>query len=380
MGAMNGGGGGGNAMRQFRAPKKEQPELMDPTRERDGRRILRLFRPYRMRLMIVVVMIVCSAAISMINPFLVKRALDVGIVGKNDTVLTEMVIAMFVVALVTSAASVWQTYLSNVVGQRVMHDLRATVYKHLQKMSLAFFTRTRTGEVQSRISNDIGGLDNVITTTATTIAGNVTTVIAAVVAMCILNWRLALLSLFFVPPSVWMTRQVGKLRRRITGEQQRRLADMSALVAESLSVSGIMLGKTMGRGDNLADRFTAESGDIADLEVRSRMAGRWTMATIQFVFSVTPAIIYWFAGQKFARWHDHDRNGRGLHDAADAAAVPDPVAARRRCRHRGFAGAVRSDLRVHRSAGRHRRGRAPYRAGSFAGRGGGALRGRVVPL
>ncbi|HWD69255.1 MAG TPA: ABC transporter ATP-binding protein [Solirubrobacteraceae bacterium] len=300
IGAQHGAGGAGNPMRQFRTPKKDTPELMDPTRERDSRRILALFRPYRVRLTVVVVMIIASAAISMLNPFLVRTALDDGLLLRHGTTLTLAVLGMIAVAFVTQAASVWQTYLSNVVGQRVMHDLRAAVYHRLQKMSLAFFTRTRTGEVQSRISNDIGGLDNVITTTATTIAGNVTTVIGAIVAMCILNWKLALLSLFFVPPSVWMTRQVGKLRRRITTEQQKRLADMSALVAESLSVSGIMLGKTMGRGDDLADRFTGESRQIADLEVRSRMAGRWTMGTIQFVFSVTPAIIYWFAGQSFA--------------------------------------------------------------------------------
>ncbi len=300
LGAASGASGGRAAMRQFSTPQKDIPPLLDPTRQRDRGRILRLFRPYRRRLTIVVVMIVASAAISMLNPFLVRRALDKGLVGHDNTVLTLSVLGMFAVALVTQAVSVWQTYLSNAVGQRVMHDLRAAVYHHLQKMSLAFFTRTRTGEVQSRISNDIGGLDNVITTTATTIAGNVTTVVGAIVAMCLLNWKLAVISLFFVPPSVWMTRQVGKLRRRITTEQQRRLADMSALVAESLSVSGIMLGKTMGRGDDLAGRFTGESRQIADLEVRARMAGRWTMATIQFVFSVTPAIIYWFAGQHFA--------------------------------------------------------------------------------
>ncbi len=294
---MHGASGGGSAMRQFRTPKKDQPELLDPTRERDGRRILRLFRPYRSRLTVVLTLVVVSAAISMLNPFLVKWALDDGLLRHNNTILTETVLGMIGVAIVSQAMSVWQTYISNAVGQRVMHDLRAAVYHRLQRMSLAFFTRTRTGEVQSRISNDIGGLDNVITTTATTIASNVTTVIGAIVAMGILNWKLALISLCFVPPSVWMTRQVGKLRRRITSEQQRRLADMSALVAESLSVSGIMLGKTMGRGDDLADRFTAESRGIADLEVRSRMAGRWTMATIQFVFSATPAIIYWFAGQ-----------------------------------------------------------------------------------
>ena len=107
---------------------------------------------------------------------------------------------MIGVAIFTNATSVWQTYLSNMVGQRVMHDLRAAVYRHLQRMSLAFFTRTRTGEIQSRIANDIGGLDSVVTTTATTIASNVTTVMAALVAMCILNWRLALISLIFVPP------------------------------------------------------------------------------------------------------------------------------------------------------------------------------------
>ena len=151
--------------------------------------------------------------------------------------------------------------------------------------------------------------------------------------MCLLDWRLAIISLVFVPPSVWMTRRVGQIRRRITTEQQRRLADMSALVAESLSVSGIMLGKTMGRGADLADRFTGESKDIADLEVRSRMAGRWMMATIQFTFAVQPAIIYWLAGQTLHRQLDLDRHRGRVHDAADAAAVPDPVAARGPGRH-----------------------------------------------
>ena len=252
-----------------------------------------------MRLTVVLVMIIIAAGVSMLSPFLLRRALDVGLFQHDNAVLTACVLGMIGVALFTNATSVWQTYLSNMVGQRVMHDLRAAVYQHLQRMSLAFFTRTRTGEVQSRIANDIGGLDSVVTTTATTIASNVTTVVAALVAMCLLNWRLALLSLIFVPPSVWGTRRVGKIRRTITTEQQKRLADMSALVAESLSVSGIMLGKTMGRGHDLAERFTRESKGIAELEVRSRMAGRWMMATIQFIFAVQPAVVYWLAGQSF---------------------------------------------------------------------------------
>src|ERR1700760_4990349 len=297
--AASHGAGGSGYMRSTRGSGKKPPELMDPTRERDRGRILALFRPYRVRLTVVMVMIIISAGVSMLNPFLIRDTLNEGLGQHNATLLTELVLGMIAVALFSNATSVWQTYLSNVVGQRVMHDLRAAVYRHLQKMSLAFFTRTRTGEVQSRIANDIGGLDAVVTTTATTIASNATTVIASLVAMCILNWRLALLSLIFVPPSVWGTRRVGKIRRGITTEQQKRLADMSALVAESLSVSGIMLGKTMGRGHDLAERFTRESKGIAELEVRSRMAGRWMMATIQFIFSAQPVIIYWLAGQSF---------------------------------------------------------------------------------
>ena len=217
---------------------------------------------------------------------------------------------MIVIAIATGAIGVWQTYISNVIGQRVMHDLRAAVYRHLQRMSLAFFTRTRTGEVQSRIANDIGGIDSVVTTTATSVAQNATTVIATIVAMMILDWRLAAISLVFVPPFVWLTRRVGQVRRTITTERQRRLADLSALVSESLSVSGIMLGKTMGRGRDLAERFTTESGEIADIEVRSRMAGRWVMSTIQMVFAIQPALVYWIAGQSFVHGGTRSRSAR----------------------------------------------------------------------
>jgi len=288
------------SMRSLRGgDRKKPPPLMDPSRKREGHRILALFKPYRIRLTIVLVMIVFSALLSMVSPFLLKAVLDKGILQHDPVLLTWLVAGMIAIAIATAIFSVWQTYLSNQVGQRVMHDLRAAVYRHLQRMSLAFFTRTRTGEVQSRIANDIGGLDSVVTTTATTIAQNATTVIASLVAMCILDWQLAVISVIFVPLFVWLTRRVGKMRRRITTEQQRRLADLSALVAESLSVSGIMLGKTMGRGDDLAERFTGESNGIAELEVRSRMAGRWVMSTIQMTFAIQPAIIYWLAGQSF---------------------------------------------------------------------------------
>src|SRR5947209_1169411 len=288
------------SLRGAGGPDKKPPRLMDPSRERDRGRILRLFRPYRWRLASVLGLIVFSAGLAMLQPFLLRDVLDEGIFQHKMTLLTWLVLAMIAIAIATAAFSVWQTYISNSIGQRVMHDLRAAVYRHLQRMSLAFFTRTRTGEVQSRITNDIGGLDNVVTTTATSIAQNATTVIACIVAMCLLDWRLAVISLIFVPLFVWMTRRVGKMRRRISGERQSRLADLTALVSESLSVSGIMLGKTMGRTGDLGEHFTRESRDIADLEVRSRMAGRWVMSTIQMTFAVQPAIIYWLAGQNFA--------------------------------------------------------------------------------
>jgi ATP-binding cassette subfamily B protein len=301
MSAIGGRGFGAAHSRGVRSlrGREKPPPLMDPSRERDGRRILGLFAPYRARLTALLLLIVVSACLGMISPFLLREVLDKGIFGHDTTLLTELVGAMIAIAVVTAAFSVWQTYISNVIGQRVMHDLRAAVYERLQHMSLAFFTRTRTGEVQSRIANDIGGLDNVVTNTATSIAQNTTTVVATIVAMVLLDWRLAAISLVFVPLFVYLTRRVGKMRRRITADQQRRLADLSALVAESLSVSGILLGKTMGRGRDLAERFTGESREIADVEVRSRMAGRWLMSTIQMTFAIQPAIVYWLAGQSF---------------------------------------------------------------------------------
>jgi ATP-binding cassette subfamily B protein len=268
--------------------------------QRDGRRILALFRPYRARLTLVLGLIVLSAGLSMVSPFLLREVLDVAIPEQRTGLLSALAGGMIAIAVITGALSVAQTYLSNVVGQQVMHDLRAAVYRHLQRLSLAFFTRTRTGEVQSRISNDIGGIDNVVTSTATSIASNVTTVVATVVAMALLDWRLATFSLILLPFFVWLTRRVGQERKRITATKQGRLADLSALVEESLSVSGMLLGKTMGRGGDLAERFARESQELAGIEVRQRMAGRWRMATVQMTFSIMPAAVYWFAGQSIA--------------------------------------------------------------------------------
>jgi ATP-binding cassette subfamily B protein len=259
------------------------------------RRIGRLFRPYKLRLSGVLTLIVASAALGVVPAFLLKRVLEA--IGANDTrALSFNAAGIIVIAVVTGALGVIQTLLSNQVGQRVMHDLRASVFRHLQRLSLAFFTRTRTGEVQSRISNDIGGVQNVVTNTATSIASNVTTVVATMVGMLVLSWQLALFAFALIPLFALLTRRVGNERRRIAKTTQETLADISSIVQESLSVSGILLGKTMGRGDELADRFEADSRRLADLEVRQRMAGRWVMASIQTSFAVMPAAVYWVGG------------------------------------------------------------------------------------
>src|SRR3954465_8214014 len=259
------------------------------------RRVGGLFRPYRPRLSGLLALIVLTAALGVIPAFLLKRALEA--IGANDTrALSISAAAMIAIAIVTGALGVIQTLLSNQVGQRVMHDLRASVFRHLQRLSLAFFTRTRTGEVQSRIQNDIGGVQSVVTNTATSIASNVTTVVATMVGMLLLSWELALFAFALIPIFALLTRRVGNERRKIAKTTQESLADISSLVQESLSVSGILLGKTMGRGAELADRFESDSLRLSELEVRQRMAGRWVMATIQTSFSIMPAAVYWFGG------------------------------------------------------------------------------------
>jgi len=269
----------------------------DPAvRKANLRRVAALFKPYRARLTAVLALIVLSSAIGVVSPFLLREILDRAIPRHDVGLLSWLAGGMIAISVVSGVIGVAQTLLSNQVGQRVMHDLRSQVYRHLQRLSLAFFTRTRTGEVQSRISNDIGGVQNVVTSTATSIVSNVTTVLATIVAMIALDWRLTLFALVLLPLFILLTRRVGNERRRIAKTTQETLADISSLVQESLSVSGIMLGKTMGRSRELADRFEGDSLRLADLEVRQRMAGRWVMSSIQMTFSILPAAVYWFGG------------------------------------------------------------------------------------
>src|SRR5256884_2623006 len=202
-------------------PREPVERPADPViRRANLRRVGGLFRPYRLRLSGVLALILVSAGLGMVSPFLLRAVLDTAIPERDTSLLTLLVGGMIVIAVVTGVIGVAQTWISNSVGQRVMHDLRSAVYRHLQRLSLAFFTRTRTGEVQSRIANDIGGVDNVGTNTATSIVSNTTTVLATGVAMFLLDWRLAGFALGLPPAVVALTRRVGKQRKAIATRTQ----------------------------------------------------------------------------------------------------------------------------------------------------------------
>ncbi|EOM74430.1 bifunctional ABC lipid A transporter [Rhodococcus rhodnii LMG 5362] len=285
------------------SPRRGGPAKLDPAdreqldrRPVSLRRIGRLFAPYRIRIAIVVVLIVAASLVTLANPFLVRAVIDRAIPDQDVPLLVWAVAAMIGITIVSSVLGVVQTWISTTVGQHVMHDLRTRVFDHLQRQSLGFFTRTRGGEVQSRLTNDIGGMQSVVTSTATSIAANVTTVVGTAVAMAALSWRLSLLSLVVLPPAIWVTRKVARMRREITTQRQRTLADMQTQIEEGLSIGGVQLGKTLGAGPALSERFGDTSHRLVDLEVRSQLSGRWRMATMNIVFAAIPALLYLVAG------------------------------------------------------------------------------------
>ena len=287
---MNRDTGRGRGARTVTAAEKAQAH------EVSLRRIGRLFAPYRWQMAIVIAIIVASSLVGVVSPFLLRAVIDTALPDRNVRLLAFLVAGMIAVAAVTSAFGVVQTWISTKVGQQVMHGLRTSVFGHLQRQSIGFFTRTRTGEVQSRITNDIGGMESVVTSTATSIAANLTTAVATTVAMVALSWRLSLISLVVMPPAIFLSRKVANMRRAITTQQQRELANLNVAIEEGLSINGVQLAKTMGTGPSLVKRFTASSARLIDLELRSQLAGRWRMASMSIIFAAIPAIIYLAAG------------------------------------------------------------------------------------
>jgi ATP-binding cassette, subfamily B, bacterial len=263
------------------------------------RRVVGIFKPYRRTVYAVGLLILVTSGLGVINPLLIKVIFDRALFppgGPRLGLLWVLVGLMFAIPIVSGLLGIWQTYLSNLVGQRVMQDLRNSLYAHLQRMHLRFFTSTRTGEIQSRLSNDVGGVQSVVTDTASGVLSSVVIVISTVVAMLVLSWQLTLLSLGTLPFFFWLTAKVGRARREVASSTQKSMADLSAITEETLSVSGILLSKAFGRQRYETDRFQKENQRLAGLQIRQQMIGRSFFATIQIFFSVTPALVYLVAG------------------------------------------------------------------------------------
>src|SRR5262245_5291723 len=281
------------------APDPEQPDKPHGDVRRLVPRVFGLFRQYRARVGILALLIVCSSAIGVVNPLLTKSVFDNALFpegGPDLTLLYVLVGVMIVIALVGGALGVFQTWVASVVGQRVMQDLRDRLYSHLQRMSLRFFTGTRTGEIQSRIANDVGGIQTVVTDTASSIFANIVIIVSTLVAMAILSWQLMLLSLVIVPFFVFMTYRVGRRRREIRASTQRSLAEMSAITEETLSVSGVLLTKVFDRSGDAIQRYRDENRRLAERQVRQQMVGRTFWGFVQASFSIAPALVYLVAG------------------------------------------------------------------------------------
>ena len=292
------GPGGGRGPGGSRGPAKLNPADKKQLQQHpvSGRRIAALFAPHKGTIAVVVLLITASSVVNLAQPFLVRGVIDSALPRQDTRLLAILTAAMVLVAAVTAAIGVVQTWLATSMGQRVMHTLRVDLFTHLQAQSLGFFTRTRGGEVQSRLTHDISGMQSVVTTTATGVASNLTTAVATAVAMVALSPGLSLISLVVLPPAIWLSRRVAKIRRDVTDERQRELAALHTQVEEGLSVSGVRLAKTLGTAPRDAARFRDRSEKLVGLELRSQLAGRWRMATMQIVFAAIPAVIYLAAG------------------------------------------------------------------------------------
>lgn len=286
----------------MRTPMNESPQKRPEDIEQleaspvEFSRIAALFKPHAATLLIIVGLIVATSGLTVVQPFLVRHTVDEAIPNQDVPQLLWLVGGMIGLVILTQGIGVVQTYLSTTVGQGIMHTLRVKVFGNLQRQSLQFFTRNRGGDVQSRLTNDIAGMRSVVTTTATSIASNVTMTIATIIAMVALSPTLSLLSLVTLPPAIWLTRQTALLRRRITEKRQRAQAELQQTISENLSVSGVRLTKTSGAQDRVFDRFHEVSEALIKLELESQLAGRWRMASMQVIFGIIPALIYLVAG------------------------------------------------------------------------------------
>jgi ATP-binding cassette subfamily B protein len=277
--------------------RQEPPTRLPPERRnRTVRRIAAFFAPYKAQVGIVTGAILLTSLLGIVNPLLLGRLIDDAIPHRDFFKLNLYVGLMIVIPIASGLIGVGQAYLNNKVGQNVMQDLRNALYTHLQRMPLRFFTETRTGEIQSRLANDVGGIQSVVTDTAANLASNVATAVSTLVAMILVDWRLTVLSVGVLPFFLYLTFRVGRVRRTVSGETQKSMADLSAATEETLSVSGMLLSKTFGQQAASIARYNVLNRKLAVLQIRQAMVGRWFFMIIGTIFSITPAFVYYLAG------------------------------------------------------------------------------------
>jgi ATP-binding cassette subfamily B protein len=288
----------------LRVPAEEDDRPIGP---HTIRRVVGTFRPYRGKVALVGLAIVVSSGLGVVNPLLIKAVFDNALFGDppgtcaggpcpNMSNLYLYAALMIAIPIVTAVIGIGQTYLANLVGLRVMQDLRNQLYTHLQFMPLRFFTTTRTGEIQSRLTNDVGGVQSVVTDTASSVLSNIVVIVSTLVAMAFLSWQLTLLSLSLMPLFLWLTVKVGRARREVATSTAKTYADLTSVTEETLSVSGILLSKAFGRQRHEIDRFQTENERLTGFQVRQTMIGRSFFAVVGTFFSITPALVYLVAG------------------------------------------------------------------------------------
>ncbi|WP_213576861.1 ABC transporter ATP-binding protein [Rhodococcus sp. USK13] len=282
------------------APPTSSPEISDSESSLLPR-IWALLRPYRGWLVLVGAAIVVSSLLGVVPPFLTRAVFDRALFptdgsGVHLPLLMWLVLAMIGVTLVSSLISVGQSYLTTKVGNLSMADLRERLFAHLEKMELAFFTSTKTGSIQSRLANDVGGVRSVLTSTASSILSNAVTVAASLIAMVLLSWQLTLLAVALLPGFVYLQRRVGARRRALARKTQESLSDMTAITEEALSVSGVLLTKVFNQSQAELARYSAENARQTELQVRQAMAGQGFFAVVGTFMAITPALVYLLAG------------------------------------------------------------------------------------
>lgn len=253
-------------------------------------------QPYKWRVGGLLVTILLISTISLIQPLLFRQMIDVAIPEGNLMLLNGLALGMVLIPLINGVIGVWQRNLNSQIGEGVIYDLRRALYGHMQNMSLRFFTQTRTGELMSRLNNDVVGAQRAISDTLVTIISNAVNVIATLAIMIAFDWQLTLLGVAILPLFVMPARRIGRILRDLRRDSMKYNAEMNSTMNETLNVSGALLVKLFGREQREMDRFTVDAKEVRDIGIRSAVIGRWFFMMLSVVSAVGTAAVYWVGG------------------------------------------------------------------------------------